>query len=103
MSEVAPGTCYPCCTPEGQVKRYVDCIGCDRKPPSVAEHNTDGTVDMKKCEEIYVLIKLAKMTLTEINTLPDGERSILSQWFKESAEREQRIMKQYNLRNDYGQ
>jgi len=21
-----------CCTPEGQIKRYVDCIGCDRKP-----------------------------------------------------------------------
>jgi hypothetical protein len=59
--------------------------------------------DMKKCEEMYILIKLAKMTLTEINTLSNEERSILSQWFKESAEREQRIMKQYNLRNDYGQ
>ena len=21
-----------CCTPEGQIKRYVNCIGCDRKP-----------------------------------------------------------------------
>jgi hypothetical protein len=21
-----------CCTPEGRIKRYVDCIGCDRKP-----------------------------------------------------------------------
>jgi len=21
-----------CCTPAGQIKRYVDCIGCDRKP-----------------------------------------------------------------------
>jgi len=21
-----------CCTPEGQIKRYVDCIGCDKKP-----------------------------------------------------------------------
>ena len=21
-----------CCTPEGQIKRYVDCKGCDRKP-----------------------------------------------------------------------
>jgi len=21
-----------CCTPVGQIKRYVDCIGCDRKP-----------------------------------------------------------------------
>jgi len=24
-----------CCTPEGQIKRYVDCIGCDRKPKQV--------------------------------------------------------------------
>jgi hypothetical protein len=21
-----------CCTPEGQIKRYIDCKGCDRKP-----------------------------------------------------------------------
>jgi hypothetical protein len=21
-----------CCTPEGQIKRYLNCIGCDRKP-----------------------------------------------------------------------
>ena len=21
-----------CCTPKGQVPRYVDCIGCDKKP-----------------------------------------------------------------------
>jgi hypothetical protein len=21
-----------CCTPVGQIKRYVDCVGCDRKP-----------------------------------------------------------------------
>lgn len=23
-----------CCTPIGEIKRYVDCIGCDRKPDS---------------------------------------------------------------------
>ena len=53
------------------------------------------TLDIKRCEEIFVLIKLAKLTLTEINTLSDEERSILSQWFKESAEEEKRVMKQY--------
>ncbi len=53
------------------------------------------TLDVKKCEEIFVLIKLAKLTLTEINTLSDEERSVLSQWFKESAEEEKRIMKQW--------
>ena len=53
------------------------------------------TLDIKKCEEIFVLIKLAKLTLTEINTLSNEERSVLSQWFKESAEEEKRVMKQY--------
>ena len=23
---------HECCTPEGQVPRYVDCVGCDKKP-----------------------------------------------------------------------
>jgi uncharacterized membrane protein len=52
---------------------------------------------IKKCEEILILMKLAEMTLTEINTLSDEERSILSQWFKENVEREQRMMKQYKV------
>ena len=53
------------------------------------------TLDVKRCEEISILIKLAKLTLTEINTLCDEERSILTQWFKESAEKERQILKQY--------
>ena len=53
------------------------------------------TLDVKRCEEISILIKLAKLTLTEINTLSDEERSILTQWFKESAEKERQILKQY--------
>ena len=23
---------HECCTPEGQIPRYVDCVGCDKKP-----------------------------------------------------------------------
>jgi Fe2+ or Zn2+ uptake regulation protein len=30
--EVYGGNNQLCCTPEGQIKRYVNCIGCDRKP-----------------------------------------------------------------------
>jgi hypothetical protein len=30
--EVYGGSNQLCCTPEGQIKRYVNCIGCDRKP-----------------------------------------------------------------------
>jgi hypothetical protein len=36
-----------CCTPEGQIKRYVDCIGCDRKPEErvlVLSETMSGTI-----------------------------------------------------------
>jgi hypothetical protein len=26
-----------CCTPSGQIKRYVDCVGCDRKPKEMSK------------------------------------------------------------------
>lgn len=31
-NETYGGNNHLCCTPEGQIKRYVNCIGCDRKP-----------------------------------------------------------------------
>ena len=65
---------------------------CDCGP---LEEPKQETLDIKRCEEIFILIKLARMTLTEINTLSDEERSILTQWFKESAEKERQILKQY--------
>jgi len=61
---------------------------------SKQEEPKQETLDVKKCEEIFILIKLAKLTLTEINTLSDEERSILTRWFKESAEKERQILKQ---------
>jgi len=27
-----------CCTPKGQIKRYKDCVGCDRKPSDNFKH-----------------------------------------------------------------
>ena len=30
--ETYGGNNHLCCTPIGQIKRYVNCIGCDRKP-----------------------------------------------------------------------
>ena len=30
-----------CCTPVGQIKRYVDCHGCDRKPKQEQENSED--------------------------------------------------------------
>jgi hypothetical protein len=31
-NETYGGNNHLCCTPIGQIKRYVNCIGCDRKP-----------------------------------------------------------------------
>ncbi len=50
--------------------------------------------EQKKSEEIFILMKIGKMTVTEINTLTDKERFFLSKWFKESLEEEQRAMKE---------
>ncbi len=44
--------------------------------------------EFERCEEIVVLIAVAKMTLTEINTLSDNERHLLSAWFKKQNDRE---------------
>jgi len=50
--------------------------------------------EQKKSEEIFILMKLGKMTLTEINTLTDNERFFLSKWFMESAKNEEQALKE---------
>jgi hypothetical protein len=49
----------------------------------------------KKIEEIFILMKLGNMTLTEINTLSDKERFFLSRWFKEYHDNEQSQAKSF--------
>jgi hypothetical protein len=49
--------------------------------------------EQKKSEEIFILMKIGKMTLTEINTLTDNERFSLSKWFMESAKNEEQVYK----------
>jgi len=50
---------------------------------------------MTHAQEIFILINIAKMTLTEINTLTDAERILLSKWFFEKFESEQKIQQEY--------
>ena len=51
--------------------------------------------ELKKSEEIFILMKIGKMTLSEINTLTDKERFYLSlvmnrwTWFVESLKKEE--------------
>ena len=50
--------------------------------------------DEQWCEQIIILMKVAKMTLTEINTLSDNKRVILSKYFMDSLLIEQENQKQ---------
>lgn len=45
--------------------------------------------DLKKCEEIFILMNVAKMTLSEINTLTDNERFFLSKFFIDHHKKEE--------------
>ena len=42
------------------------------------------TEEEKWCEQVIILMKVAGMTLTEINTLNDNKRAILSKYFMDS-------------------
>jgi hypothetical protein len=50
--------------------------------------------DEQKCEQIIILMKVAGMTLTEINTLNDIQRVILSKYFMDSLTQEQELQKE---------
>ncbi len=49
--------------------------------------------EQKKSEEMFILMKIGKMTITEINTLTDKERFFLSKWFMEAAKKEEQMYK----------
>jgi hypothetical protein len=48
----------------------------------------------KKSEEIFILMNIGKMTLTEINTLTDKERFFLSKLFMEKVKNEEKMYKE---------
>ena len=51
--------------------------------------------DEKWCEQVIVLMKVAGMTLTEINTLSDNQRAILSKYFMDSLVKQQEAVKKW--------
>lgn len=53
------------------------------------------TEDEKWCEQIIILMKVAGMTLTEINTLSDNKREILSKYFMDSLVQQQEAVKKW--------
>ena len=50
--------------------------------------------EIEKAEEIFTLMILGKMNVTEINSLTDLERFYLSKWFKERYENEKKFYKE---------
>jgi len=64
-----------CCTPKGQIKRYVDCVGCDRKPKQ------------EKLEETALNIIPNKSTAGWIDTFGAYERTGFIKGAKYQAER----------------
>lgn len=52
--------------------------------------------EQQKSEEIFILMNIGKMTLTEINTLSNKERFFLSNWFMQKAKNDEQMYKDYN-------
>ena len=56
--------------------------------------------EQKKAEEMFILMKIGKMTITEINTLTSKERFLLADAFqrhaKEEWEAQKKAEKKYN-------
>ena len=37
---------HECCTPKGQLPRYVDCVGCDKKPIERMSNKKQSSIDL---------------------------------------------------------
>ena len=77
-----------CCTPEGQIKRYKDCIGCDKKPKQEMAgkafyESADKVIVVKRQETIEEAVK----------------NNIIEDWLKEHGDPEidKKVEKQLEL------
>jgi hypothetical protein len=55
-----------CCTPKGQVPRYVDCIGCDKKPIEKMSKQTAVEWFIQKDSKLTIDFLLGKITQLEL-------------------------------------
>jgi hypothetical protein len=77
---------HECCTPKGQVPRYVDCVGCDKKPIegatlSYAEAQKDSFNIMEKKQTAvdYLVEKLFKIRNNTTEVKETNSKSIIDQ------------------------
>ena len=68
-----------CCTPIGQIKRYVDCKGCDRKPKQeTLEEVKDLTYWRKNAEEDYIKVPISVLRyITELEERSYSEEDMV--------------------------
>ena len=55
---------HECCTPEGQVPRYVDCVGCDKKPIEIME-NKQSSIEWYAKASHELIVKKSNGEITE--------------------------------------
>jgi hypothetical protein len=72
-----------CCTPVGQIKRYVDCVGCDRKPKQMSRQTV--------VEWLFNKMLTEKHTISEWNDICEEAKEMEKEqhqetWFDSTAQ-----------------
>lgn len=57
-----------CCTPNGQIKRYKDCIGCDKKP---LELNQNKMAAVERIKTFFVIRELSSEKYLSVDNMFD--------------------------------
>jgi hypothetical protein len=89
-----------CCTPEGQIKRYKDCIGCDKKPKQEMAgkafyESADKVITVKRQE------RLKDIGLEEVFGSSHCEFSVIENNLVKLYRNQEKILKAIKLlRND---
>lgn len=74
--------CDECCTPKGQIKRYVDCMGCDKNPKNNIKLPTSSQTEISD-EEIY------KASFTQPSPLWHQGFTDGAKWYREQLKKKQ--------------
>ena len=95
---------HECCTPEGQVPRYVDCVGCDKKPIegatlSYAEAQKDSFSIMEK--KLSSITHIRSWVRTNGEMSEDGKSITYSCAELEAVIRESLVMHKEDVKESY--
>jgi hypothetical protein len=89
-----------CCTPEGQIKRYKDCIGCDKKP----KQEMAGKAFYESADKVIVVKRqerLKDIELEEVFGSSHCQFSVIENSLAKLYRNQEKILKAIKLlRND---